>query len=670
MSTKTTPKMFKKILIANRGEIACRIIRTARRLGIKTVAVYSEADTNASHVTMADEAIFIGQSPASQSYLDSNHILAAIRKTGAEAVHPGYGFLSENAGFASKIKKEGITFIGPEEHALRVMGDKIESKKIAQKAGVNTVPGYAGVIKNEDEAVKIAAKIGFPVMIKAAAGGGGKGMRVVYSKSEVKQAYRSATNEAKNSFSDGRIFIEKFIEKPRHIEIQIIADKKGNVVCLGERECSIQRHHQKVIEEAPSPFLDDKTRKAMYKQCVALAKSVKYQSAGTVEFIVDNKKQFYFLEMNTRLQVEHPVTEMITGLDLVELMLRIAAGENLPFKQEDIKLNGWAMEARIYAEDPTRGFLPSSGRISEYKEPETSAKVRVDSGVYEGGQVSMFYDAMISKLITHGKDRKAAIEGMQEALGKFVIRGISHNISFLEALFAHKRFASGNINTNFIAEEYPEGFFGAELTSESTKALLGVAVYIYLEDAKRAGTTTGQVEGRERHIGNRWVVNVGGAYYPIYARPRTGGYDVKHDNNEFISIRSSWSLGDSLFQGTLDGRIIYVQIEHFAGGYYLTHAGSRVKVTVRSPRVAELDKFMPKPLSASEATSVEAPISGMVVDVLIKEGEEVKKGQDLLILEAMKMENVIYAERDATVKKIHIQKGDSTTYAQTLIEYK
>lgn len=660
--------MFKKILVANRGEIACRIIKTARRMGIKTVAVYSEADTNASHVTIADEAVFIGQSPASKSYLDINRLIAAARNTGADAIHPGYGFLSENPKFAARLKKERITLIGPSPEAMTAMGDKIESKKLAQKAGVSTIPGYDGVIENDNEAVKIATKIGFPVMIKAAAGGGGKGMRVAYSRSEVKQAFSSASNEARNSFSDDRIFIEKFIEKPRHIEIQILADRAGNIVCLGERECSIQRHNQKVIEEAPSPFLDEKTRKAMYKQCVSLAKMVKYESAGTVEFIVDNNKNFYFLEMNTRLQVEHPVTEMITGLDLVEQMIRIAAGETLPFTQKNVQLNGWALEARIYAEDPTRGFLPSSGRISEYKEPETSASVRVDSGVYEGGQVSMFYDPMIAKLITYGRTRKAALETMQSALGEYVIRGISHNISFLEALFAHKRFAAGQLNTNFIAEEYPDGFFGAELTSDTTKVFLAVGTHVYLEDAKRASHTSGQIEGRERHIGNRWIVTIDTESYSIYARPRQGGYDLKHES-ELLSIRSSWTLGSRLFQGTLNNRSVYVQIEHFAGGFFLIHAGSRVRVTVRSPRVAELEHFMPKRSATVEQSSVDAPISGMVVDILVKEGESVKKGQDLLILEAMKMENVIYAERDAVIKKIHLQKGDSTIYGQTIIEF-
>lgn len=660
--------MFKKILIANRGEIACRIMRTARRMGIKTVAVYSEADTNAAHVSLADEAIFIGPSTASQSYLDINRIMEAINSSGAEAVHPGYGFLSENHAFAKRVEKEGVAFIGPSPKAIRKMGDKIAAKKIAADAAINTVPGYMGVIKDDKEAIKIATKIGFPVMIKAAAGGGGKGMRTVHSKQEIAQAFSSATNEAQKSFNDDRIFIEKFIESPRHIEIQILADTYGNIVCLGERECSIQRHHQKVIEEAPSSFVDEKTRQAMYKQCIALANEVGYYSAGTVEFMMDAKKNFYFLEMNTRLQVEHPVTELITGLDLVEQMIRIAAGEKLSITQKDVKLEGWAIEARVYAEDPARGFLPSTGRISEYLEPETNAQVRVDSGVYEGGQVSMFYDAMIAKLCTYGPTRTEALERMQSALGEYVIHGISHNISFLEAVMAHSRFASGDINTNFIDEEYPDGFFGAELTSETSKVFLAVAVHIFLEDARRACTINGQLPGRQRQIGNRWVVNIDGESFPIYARHRENGYDLKHET-ELLTIRSSWVLGNRLFHGTVNGRSVNVQVENFAGGFYLTHAGSRVKTTVRSTRIAELDKFMPEPSDESNSSKVEAPISGMLVDIKVKEGDMVKAGQELFILEAMKMENIICAERDAKIRKVHAKQGESTSYGQVIMEF-
>jgi len=659
--------MFKKILIANRGEIACRIIKTARKMGIKTVAVYSEADTNSAHVSMADEAVYIGPSPASQSYLDVKSLIEAVRISGADAVHPGYGFLSENRVFARAIEKEGVTFIGPSSNSIKDMGDKITAKTIAENAGVTTVPGYMGEIKDAADAAKVASKIGFPVMIKATAGGGGKGMRVVKSKGEVKQAYSSAVNEATNSFKDGRIFIEKFIEKPRHIEIQVIADKFGNVVCLGERECSIQRHHQKVIEEAPSPFIDEKTRNTMYKQCVSLVKKVKYYSAGTVEFIVDSEKNFYFLEMNTRLQVEHPVTEYVTGLDLVELMIRIAAGEKLPFTQSDIKLNGWAIESRIYAEDPTRGFLPSSGRISEYREPETSPNVRVDSGVYEGGEVSMFYDAMVAKLITYGANRKEALEKMQSSLGEFVLRGISHNISFLEAVMAHPRFAAGDISTKFIEEEYPDGFFGAEITSETTQVFISAAALIYLEDAHRACTISGQMEGRQRHIGNRWVVSIDNDRFNIYVKKVEDGYDITHDV-ETIEIRTSWVLGNRLLQGTVNGRQVYVQIEYVAGGFMLNHAGSNVKAAVRTPRIAELDKFMPAPQDSANALSITAPISGLIVDVKVKEGQSVKKGQELFILEAMKMENIICAEKDCKINKIYLKKGDTTTYGQMIIE--
>lgn len=660
--------MFKKILIANRGEIACRIIKTARKMGIKSVAVYSEADTNSAHVSMADEAVFIGSSPAGQSYLNIENILNAALRSGAEAVHPGYGFLSENRDFAKAITDAGIAFIGPHQKTIRVMGDKIAAKKLAQRAGVDTVPGYMGVIKDDKEASKIAAKVGFPVMIKAAAGGGGKGMRVVRNKSEVKQAFSSATNEAKNSFMDDRIFIEKFIETPRHIEIQILADKHGNILCLGERECSIQRHHQKVIEEAPSSFIDEKTRATMYKQCVSLAKKVRYESAGTVEFIVDSKKKFYFLEMNTRLQVEHPVTEYITGIDLVEQMIRIAYGEVLSITQKDVKLEGWAVESRIYAEDPARGFLPSSGRISEYKEPEASSKVRVDSGVYEGGQVSMFYDAMIAKLITYGKDRNEAIKNMQASLDEYLIHGISHNISFLQALMAHKRFLSGDITTNFIAEEYPDGFSGAELTSDTTKVFLSTAIHIFLDDVTRAGTITGQLPGRQRQVGNRWIVEIDGVNFPIYVRPRDDGYDIRYER-ELLTIRSSWVLGNRLFHGSVNGESIHAQIEYFAGGFYLTHAGSKVRIKVRSPRVSELEIYMPETRNDTDSLKLEAPISGMLVDVKVKEGQNVKAGQELIILEAMKMENIICAEKDATVSKIHLEKGDSVSYGQTILEF-
>ncbi len=661
--------MFSKILIANRGEIALRIIRTAKRMGIRTVAVYSEADTNALHVAAADEAVYIGPSPADQSYLVVENILDAVRQTGAEAVHPGYGFLSENEAFCQALQKENVTFIGPDPQAIHAMGDKIEAKQEAHKAKVNTVPGYQGTIKNVKEAEKVATKIGFPVMIKAAAGGGGKGMRIVHKKSDVAQAFNSTTNEAKKSFSDSRIFIEKFIESPRHIEIQIMADKYGNVVCLGERECSIQRHHQKVIEEAPSPFLDEKTRRKMYEQSISLAQQVGYHSAGTVEYIMDQERNFYFLEMNTRLQVEHPVTEYVTGLDLVELMIRIAYGEPLKLEQKDIKLQGWAMESRVYAEDPSRGFLPSTGRITEYKEPAERQNVRVDTGVYAGGEVSMFYDAMIAKLITYGPDRATAIANMQSALGEYVIEGIAHNISFLEALMAHPRFAEGNLSTHFIEEEYPEGFSGTALDEGRTRGMLAVALFIYLKDAQRAIEISGQSPRRKRLLGTRWVVNVNHTNYWVNVRNRQEGFDITYEEQRF-SIHSNWVLGSRHFQGSMEnGEIINARIEYVPGGYRLTHAGTTAKVTVRTPRVAELSQYMPERSEDEQDLSLFAPISGSVVDLKVKEGETVNAGQPLMVLEAMKMENMLYAERDGVVISIKVEKGQPVQVNDTLIEF-
>lgn len=662
-----TKKKFRKILIANRGEIALRVMRTAKAMGIRTVAVYSEADTNALHVSMADEAVYIGPGPADQSYLDINKVIDAVRTTGADAVHPGYGFLSENAAFATALAKEGVEFIGPNVEAITAMGDKIEAKKRAEKAKVNTIPGYTGEVKNAREAAKIASKIGFPVMFKASAGGGGKGMRVVRSKSEVEQAFSSTTNEATKSFGDGRIFIEKFIENPRHIEIQIMADKHGNVVCLGERECSIQRHHQKVIEEAPSPFIDEKTRRKMYEQSVSLAKNVKYHSAGTVEYIMDEHKNFYFLEINTRLQVEHPVTEYVTGYDLVEMMIRVASGDKLPISQDDVKLTGWAMESRIYAEDPTRGFLPSTGRITEYVEPQIGPNVRVDSGVYAGGEVSMFYDAMIAKLITYGDTRADAIKHMQQALGEYVIAGVSHNISFLEAVMAHPRFAEGNLSTNFIAEEYPDGFEGAELDEEKTQVLLGVGVFLFLKDAYRATTISGQLPDRPRQIGTRWIATIDDKDYSVYVRQRKDGIDIQSADQHF-SVASSYILGSKLFKGKVAGNLVNVHIQHMPGGYRLLHGGSAAKVTVRSPRVAELGKYMPKVDNKRQENQVIAPISGLVVDVKVKEGDTVMAGQDVIVLEAMKMENVLQSAKDAVIKKIHVKPGENVQVDTLLIE--
>ncbi len=662
--------MFKKILIANRGEIARRIIRTCKKMGIKTVAVYSEADVNSLHVSEADEAVFIGPSPSAQSYLNIDNIVDACLQTGAQAVHPGYGFLSERAEFAERLAKAGIKFIGPSPKAIAYMGDKIEAKKHAEAAGVSVVPGFKGQIKDEAEAADIAEKIGFPVMMKAAAGGGGKGMRIVHKKEDAAQAFKTTTNEARRSFGDERIFIEKFIENPRHIEIQIFGDEHGNVVCLGERECSIQRHNQKVIEEAPSPVMDDKTRAEMFRQSTALAKLVGYANAGTVEYIMDQNKNFYFLEINTRLQVEHPVTEYVTGLDLVELMIKVAAGEKLPFKQSEVKMKGWAIESRIYAEDPTRGFLPSTGRITEYKEPEISDDVRVDSGVYAGGEVSMFYDAMVAKLITYGKTRLEAIEKQQSALSQYYIAGISQNIDFLEAIMEHPRFREGRLSTKFIEEEYPKGFSGADLTEEKTKVLLCAGLFVHLKDAFRASRITGQVPGRARKIPNRWVVGVDDQRFNIiYEKRSVDTYVFDFEGTEFV-VHSDYVLGAKLWQGTIDDEPANVRIELVDGGYIMTHMGSKSRVIVRTPRVAELEKYLPKEDKSYFSKDLLAPISGAIIDIKVVEGQVVNQGQDVVILEAMKMENILYADRDAIVEKVLVKKGDSVSVNQVLVKYK
>jgi propionyl-CoA carboxylase alpha chain len=661
--------MFKKILIANRGEIAVRIMRTCRKMGIKTVAVYSEADTNALHVKEADEAVYIGPSPSIKSYLNIDAIMSAVDMTGAEAVHPGYGFLSENSEFARRLQQAGVTLIGPSADAVKKMGDKIESKKIAVIAGVTTVPGVLDTVSTDAQAKKIIEDIGFPVMIKAAAGGGGKGMRIARNEKELLDGLKYASSEAESSFKDSRVFIERFIENPRHIEIQVLADKHGNTLSLGERECSIQRRHQKVIEEAPSCFLDDETREKMGQQAVALAKAVGYYSAGTVEFIMDQNRNFYFLEMNTRLQVEHRVTELITGIDLVEQMIRIAAGEKLDFGQDDVKFEGWAMEARLYAEDPKRGFLPSSGRITRYQEPENVENVLIDTGIYEGGESSMFYDPMVAKVCSYGDDRSSAIETLKNALAAFIIEGISHNGSFLEAILSHPRFESGDISTNFIEQEYPTGFIGAELTSESTKIFLGTAVTIFLRDAERASKVSGQTPGRERAIGARWVVNVDGEDYPIYVRPdQDEGYFITH-NRRLIAVKTQWKLGRHLFQATINGKPVSVQIKHLEEGYVLTYGGTDVTAKVRTPRVAELAQFMPKPQSKTRADRLVAPIAGLIKAIKVKVGEKVKPGQELLVLEAMKMENVIYADHETTVEGISVAEKDSVQVDQLLIKF-
>src|SRR6195256_329901 len=648
---------FDKILIANRGEIACRVIRTCKRLGIKTVAVYSEADADALHVRQADEKVLIGPPPSAQSYLQIDKIVAACKKTGAQAVHPGYGFLSEKQEFQKALAKAKIVFIGPDAFAIHAMGDKIESKKLALQAGVSTVPGYLHAIPNAEEAVKIAQKVGYPVMIKASAGGGGKGMRIAYNDTETREGFVSATNEAKSSFADDRVFIEKYVEEPRHIEIQLIADSHGNCIYLWERECSIQRRHQKVIEEAPSPFLDAKTRKAMGEQAVQLAKAVKYKSAGTVEFIVDKHRKFYFLEMNTRLQVEHPVTELITGLDLVELMIRVAAGEKLPFQQKDVKLDGWAVEARLYAEDPFRNFLPSTGRLVKYREPAPGPDVRVDTGVYEGGEISMFYDPMIAKLCTYGKTRIDAIERMRRALDEFYVRGVSHNVPFLAALMAHPRFREGRLTTNFIAEEFKGGFTAAHLPPRDPAMLAGVAAVAdrikvarlgIMQDDRVVMLNRDPVALTVTGSGSNFVVDVGGRH---------------------LAIETAWSPSEPLMHAKIDGQTVVVQIDAVGSGWRLIHEGGQAEALVLTPRQAELYALMPVKAAPDTSKFLLSPMPGLLASVAVSEGQEVKAGEALAVVEAMKMENVLRAVRDGTIKTLHAKAGDSLRVDQKIIEF-
>jgi propionyl-CoA carboxylase alpha chain len=662
--------MFKKILIANRGEIACRVIRTARRMGIATVAVYSEADADALHVREADEAQAIGPAPAAQSYLDIARILAAVKATGAEAVHPGYGFLSENAGFAQALEQAGVVFIAPTPSAIAAMGDKIESKKLALKAKVATVPGYNDVIADVEQAQKIARQVGYPVMIKAAAGGGGKGMRVARDDRELGEGFRLARGEAKSSFGDDRVFIEKFIEEPRHIEIQVLGDAHGNIVHLGERECSIQRRHQKVIEESPSPFLDAKTRAAMGAQAVALAKAVDYRSAGTVEFIVDRQRNFFFLEMNTRLQVEHPVTELVTGIDLVEQMIRVAAGERLAFRQEDIKQQGWAIEARVYAEDPLRKFLPSIGRLVRYRPPEADGQsVRVDTGVYEGGEISVYYDPMIAKLITGGRDRAEATQRMQEALDGFYIRGLNHNIAFLAAIMRHPRFAEGRLSTGFIAEEFGDAFDPGAAAPGQPRLFAAVAAMVQRRQAERECAIEGQLPGRHARPPDKLVVLLGEKRYEVGLKPAEGGYDLGIDGTA-SALRGDWQVGEPLFRGTFDGRPFTMQIDRRDLAFRLTHGGSECQARVLLPEVAPFFKLMPKKVPPDRSRYLVSPMPGLLVSLAVKLGQEVKLGEELAVVEAMKMENILRAERDGTVAKLHAKPGDSLAVDQAILEFK
>ncbi len=658
--------MFDKILIANRGEIACRVIKSAQKMGIKTVAVYSDADFDALHVHMADEAVRIGPAPSAESYLVADNIIQACLDTGAQAVHPGYGFLSENAAFRNALEKKNIAFIGPGAKAIEAMGDKITSKKLADKAKVNTIPGYTDVVKDAGHAVEIAKDIGYPVMLKASAGGGGKGMRVANNDEECRDGFERATNEAKSSFGDDRVFIEKFIVEPRHIEIQIMADSHGNVIYLNERECSLQRRHQKVIEEAPSPFLDEKTRKAMGEQAVALAKAVDYESAGTVEFIVDKDRNFYFLEMNTRLQVEHPVTELTTGVDLVELMIKVAAGEKLPLEQKDVRINGWSIESRVYAEDPFRNFLPSTGRLVYYRPPKDDDFVRIDTGVYEGGEVSMYYDPMVAKLITWGKDRDEAIARMRDALDQFVVRGIQTNLAFLSALIANEKYRKGNISTNTIAEEYPEGFDPTHVPSEDPTTFIAVIGSVVREYRDRAALIEGQLPGHRRKVPDDWVV-VGKEHHPITVLPGDDCHTVHYKGETFI-VCSDWQFGQHLFSGTINGEEVHVQVERDGQVYTLSRGGSQIDVLVMNPRAAELYKLMPVKEPPDTSGHVIAPMPGLIVSISVSEGDEVKAGDELAVLEAMKMENAMRAERNGIVGKINFEAGDSVEVDEIIME--
>ncbi len=681
--------MFTKILIANRGEIACRVIATAKKMGIATVAVYSEADKEARHVMLADEAVLLGPAPSRESYLVADKIIAAAKSTGAQAIHPGYGFLSENEAFAKRCEDEGIAFIGPRHFSIAAMGDKIASKKLANEAKVNTIPGYNDAIDTAEQAVEIAKGIGYPVMIKASAGGGGKGLRVAFNDKEAFEGFTSCRNEARNSFGDDRVFIEKFVEEPRHIEIQVLGDSHGNVIYLNERECSIQRRHQKVIEEAPSPFISDATRKAMGEQAVALAKAVKYQSAGTVEFVVGKDQSFYFLEMNTRLQVEHPVTEAITGVDLVEMMIRVANGEKLPITQADVKRNGWAIECRINAEDPFRNFLPSTGRLVRFQTPvqtmfqsntQDLLGVRVDTGVQDGGEIPMFYDSMIAKLIVHGTDRNDAIAKMREALNGFIIRGISSNIPFQAALLAHPKFVAGDFNTGFIAENYAHGFRAEDVPHDDPDFLVALAAFVRRKSRERAANISGQLPGYDVQIGHDYSVIVLGAkgdnrYIGVHVdefRGQSGKAIIKVGENHYI-IESHSRLNDVRISGTVNGKPFTAQVERGTPknplALQVQHNGTRIEALVVSPRMAELHQMMPFKTPPDMSRFVLSPMPGLLVNVAVTPGQKVQAGERVAVIEAMKMENILFAAHDGVVKKVLASQGESLTVDQVIVEF-
>ncbi|MGI9510396.1 MAG: acetyl-CoA carboxylase biotin carboxylase subunit [Geminicoccaceae bacterium] len=666
--------MFKKILIANRGEIACRVIKSAKKMGISTVAVYSDADVDAMHVRMADEAVHAGPPPAAESYIVIDKIMEAVRKTGAEAVHPGYGFLSENPTFAKALDAEGITFIGPPVAAVEAMGDKITSKKIAAEAGVSTVPGYMGLVADAEEAARIASDIGYPVMIKASAGGGGKGMRIAHNDDDAREGFERSKSEAASSFGDDRIFIEKFITTPRHIEIQILADCHGQTIYLNERECSIQRRNQKVIEEAPSPFLDEATRRHMGEQAVALAKAVDYCSAGTVEFIVDAERNFYFLEMNTRLQVEHPVTELITGVDLVEEMIKVAADQSLSMTQDDVRIDGWAIESRIYAEDPYRNFLPSIGRLRTYRPPEEGVgehgrQIRNDTGVEEGGEISMYYDPMIAKLCSWGQDREAAIDTMREALDVFEIEGIGHNIPFLQAVMDHPRWRSGEISTAFIEEEYPEGFAGADLDPNVASHIAAIAAAMHHTAQLRESQISGALSNHQRAVHEDWIVQVDKNEFAVKLNHNDHGWIASVDAGPALHLIVGWVPGQTLCKAEVDGNAIVLKADPLAEGWRLRYRGAEVSIVVRTPRAAELARYMIEKPKPDMSKFLICPLPGMVRQIAVEEGDVVEDGQPLATIEAMKMENVLRAERKAKVKAIPVEEGESLAVDAVIMEF-